>query len=171
MTYHGHQFISFIAYTNGTTLSVSCFWEQNLEIGQVIRCDPHWTFGHCCRFLIQFKMCCRGNGTFSIFNKDFRINLCFLTKIIKVCRSKMTKLPYSIAWFLRFATDKENLTVLLNLRSLSFIANRSLFFITQYWFMLWIDPRLAIDPLAPQGEFCTLWFLETAIYKSQNKTC
>ena len=38
---------------------------------------------------------------------------------------------------LRFAIDKENLTVLLNLRSLSFIANRSLFFITQYWFMLW----------------------------------
>ena len=46
-------------------------------------------------------------------------------------------LPFSIAWFLRFATDKENLTILLNLRCLSFIANRSLFFITQYWFMLW----------------------------------
>ena len=32
--FHDHQSISFIAYTNGTTLSVSCFWEQNLEIGQ-----------------------------------------------------------------------------------------------------------------------------------------
>ena len=49
----------------------------------------------------------------------------------------MSRLPYSIAWFLRFATDKENLTVLLNLRSLSFMANRSLFFITQHWFVLW----------------------------------
>ena len=34
-----------------------------------------------------------------------------------------------------------------------------------------IDLRLAIDPLPPQGEFCTLWFLETAIYKPQNETC
>ena len=29
----------------------------------------------------------------------------------------MSRLPFSIAWFLKFATDKENLTVLLNLRS------------------------------------------------------
>ena len=34
-----------------------------------------------------------------------------------------------------------------------------------------IDLRLAIDPPPPQGEFCTLWFLETAIYKPQNETC
>ena len=26
-------------------------------------------------------------------------------------------------------------------------------------------------PSPPQGEFCTLWFLETAIYKPQNETC
>ena len=39
----------------------------------------------------------------------------------------MSMLPYSIAWFLWLATDKESVTVLLNLRSVSFIANTSLF--------------------------------------------
>ena len=33
---HGHQSISFIAYTNGTKLSVSYFWEQNLETWQTL---------------------------------------------------------------------------------------------------------------------------------------
>ena len=35
------------------------------------------------------------------------------------------------------------------------------------------DLRLAIDPLPPGGggrEFCTLWFLEIAIYKPKNET-
>ena len=81
----------------------------------------------------QFKMCCRGEkGTFSHFNE-------ILESIYVSWQNSLSisMLPYSNAWFVRFATEKGNLTVLLNLRSLSFIANRSLFFITQYWFMLW----------------------------------
>ena len=31
---YSHKFISFIAYTNGTKFSVSCFREQSLDIGQ-----------------------------------------------------------------------------------------------------------------------------------------
>ena len=61
----------------------------------------------------------------------------FSERIINACRRQMSPLPYSIARFLRFASDREKSIVLLSLRSLLFIANRSLFFITHYWFMLW----------------------------------
>ena len=61
----------------------------------------------------------------------------FSERIINACRRQMSLLPYSIARFLRFASDREKSIVLLSLRSLLFIANRSLFFITHYWFMLW----------------------------------
>ena len=83
---HGHQSISFIAYTNGTKLSVSCFWEQNLEIRQcytVRHTLNFWTLLSVFKEYVtrQLKMCCRGEkGTFSDFNTDYRIHLCFLTK-------------------------------------------------------------------------------------------
>ena len=34
-----------------------------------------------------------------------------------------------------------------------------------------VELSLAIDLYPSQGELCTLWFLETAIYKPQNETC
>ena len=30
---------------------------------------------------------------------------------------------------------------------------------------------LAIDPISPQGEFCTLLFPDTTLYKPQNEIC
>ena len=33
-----------------------------------------------------------------------------------------------------------------------------------------LDLELAIDPL-PQGEFCTLYFPDTTLYKRQNEVC
>ena len=34
-----------------------------------------------------------------------------------------------------------------------------------------IELELAIDPPPPLGEFCTLSFSETTLYKKQNDTC
>ena len=36
-----------------------------------------------------------------------------------------------------------------------------------------LDLELAIDPPPPipQGEFCTLWFSKTTLYKKQNDIC
>ena len=76
---HGHQSIAFIAYTSGTKLSVSCFWEQNLEVGQSYRLRHSlnfWTLLLVFNEYVtrQFKMCCCGEKcTFSNFNTDFRI--------------------------------------------------------------------------------------------------
>ena len=51
-------------------------------------------------------------------------------------RRYMNKPQNCIIQNLQFSTENEKLIILLNFRSLSFIANSSLFFITQYCFLL-----------------------------------
>ena len=53
------------------------------------------------------------------FNTDSRISICSRGTIFKVC----------ISGILNFSIDKEKKKILLNLRSISFIGNRSLFFV------------------------------------------
>ena len=75
--YHGHQ--PFIAYTNVTKLSVSCFWEQNLEIGQCYMLRHSLSFWTLLSVFNEYvtrelKMAWHGEkGTFSNFNTDFRV--------------------------------------------------------------------------------------------------
>ena len=75
-------------FTNGTKLSVSCFWEQNLEIRRcyMLRHSLNfWTLLSTLNEYVtrQLKMRWRGEkGTFSNLKKntDVRINLRFRTK-------------------------------------------------------------------------------------------
>ena len=52
--------------------------------------------------------------------------------IFKVCYRSKSRLLHSIVGFQKLASDKKIITILLNLRFISFIANKSLFFIMQY---------------------------------------
>ena len=61
--------------------------------------------------------------------------------------------------------NNKKMTVLLNLRSISFIGNRSLFFITQYWFygMKEMDWWLC-ESLSTQISFCLLLHAAAQLY-------
>ena len=56
---------------------------------------------------------------------------------------------------LKCSIDKKKIMILLNLRSISFIGNRSLFFITPYWF----NAMKEID-----------WLVQTVEHLSYNQT-
>ena len=92
----GHQSIFFIAYTNGTKLSVNYSWEQNLEleIGQyyMLRHSLNfWTLLSLFNEYVtrQFKMCCGGEkcifSNFNLIYISLWIDCLFEIRKIAVC--------------------------------------------------------------------------------------